>query len=260
MGSSPLFVGGRVVHRSAPHPAPTDTTTMSKISLPVPIRPQPDGRSCGPTCLEAVYAYHGDAFDLNAINEGIPQLDTGGTLAVQLGCHALTRGYRADLYTLNLQLFDPTWFRTPRPDLAERLQSQAKHKLDDDKLVYATEHYLRYLTLGGRVHHEVLDATLIHRMLVEGLPILTGLSATFLYNESREYGDDDLRDDLRGLPVGHFVVICGIDRETGTAEIADPWPHEGVHRHSLPYDRLACAILLGVLTYDANLLVLSPQR
>ena len=31
----------------------------TRISLPVSMRPQPDGRSCGPTSLQAVYDYGG---------------------------------------------------------------------------------------------------------------------------------------------------------------------------------------------------------
>lgn len=223
------------------------------------MRQQPDGRSCGPTSLQAVYAHYGDALSVHEIIEDIPQLETGGTLAVQLGSHALSRGYDAEIYTLNLQLFDPTWFREPRPELAERLRAQAEHKADDSKLVHATEQYLEFLALGGTVKLEVLEAALVHRLLAAGYPVLTGLSATFLYDEAREHGDEDRPDDVRGEPTGHFVVLCGYDSSSRTVEVADPWPLADGQRHELAFDRLACAILLGVLTYDANLLVLRPR-
>ncbi|MCA9654701.1 MAG: hypothetical protein H6712_29150 [Myxococcales bacterium] len=232
----------------------------TRISLPVSMRPQPDGRSCGPTSLQAVYDYHDDQLGVHEIIEAIPQLETGGTLAVQLGCHALCRGYAAEIYTLNLQLFDPSWFHVPRPDLAERLRAQAEHKSHDAKLVHATDQYLDFLALGGRVELEVLDEGLIHRFLMADRPVLTGLSATFLYDEAREHGDDDRPDDVRGEPTGHFVVVCGHDPLLRTVEVVDPWPFADGQRHELSFDRLACAILLGVLTYDANLLVLHPKR
>lgn len=233
---------------------------MSRLrtSLAVPMRAQPDDRSCGPTCLQAVYAYYGDHVDVHQLIEEIPQLETGGTLAVQLGSHALSRGYGAAIYTFNLQLFDPTWFREPRPDLSERLTAQAEHKSSDTKLVHATEQYLRYLALGGRIEYEVLNASLIHRFLSAGRPVLTGLSSTFLYGAPREHGDEDTPDDVRGLPAGHFVVLCGDDRQARTVVVADPWPSADGPRHLLAFDRLACSILLGVLTYDANLLVVHP--
>lgn len=230
----------------------------SRTSLTVPMRPQPDGRSCGPTSLHAVYAFHGDHLPVHRIIEEVPQLETGGTLAVQLGCHALCRGYRAEIYTLNLQLFDPSWFHWPRPDLAERLRAQAQHKPGDAKLVHATDQYLDFLALGGTVELAVLDEALIHRFLSAQRPVLTGLSATFLYDEAREHGEDDRPDDVRGEPAGHFVVLCGYDPVARTVEVADPWPLADGQLHELSFDRLACSILLGVLTYDANLLVLHP--
>lgn len=233
-------------------------TPSGRVSLAVPMRPQPDGRSCGPTSLHAVYGFHGDRLGIHDIVEEIPQLETGGTLAVQLGCHALSRGYGAEIYTLNLQLFDPSWFHHPRPELAERLRAQAFHKADDAKLVHATDQYLDFLALGGRVELEVLDEALVTRFLYAGLPILTGLSATFLYDEAREHGDADRPDDVRGDPAGHFVVLCGYDPMARTVEVADPWPLADGQLHTLSFDRLACSILLGVLTYDANLLVLCP--
>lgn len=232
--------------------------TRLRTSLSVPMSSQPDDRSCGPTCLHSVYAYYGDHVDVHDVIDEIPQLETGGTLAVQLGSHALTRGYEAVIYTLNLQLFDPTWFQDPRPDLAQRLRAQAGHKADDGKLVHATEQYLRYIALGGRIEYEVLNASLVHRYLSAGRPVLTGLSSTFLYGDPREYGDEDTPDDVRGLPAGHFVVLCGDDRQARTVTVADPWPTQGGPRHVLAFDRLACSILLGVLTYDANLLVIHP--
>jgi ABC-type bacteriocin/lantibiotic exporter with double-glycine peptidase domain len=79
------------------------------------IKSQPDDTTCGPTCLHAVYTYFGDKISLDKVIGQVKQLKGGGTLAVLLGCHALRRGYRAKLYTFNLQVFDPTWFASGAP-------------------------------------------------------------------------------------------------------------------------------------------------
>ena len=227
--------------------------------LSIRIARQPDDRSCGPTCLQAVYKHFGDERSLDDLVASIPQLPSGGTLAVQLGCHALRSGYDCSLVTYNLQLFDPTWF-SPEVDLVARLRAQAERKPDDGRLHAATDKYLDYLQLGGTVEHHELTPFLLDRYLAEGLPILTGLSATYLYGAARETPDDDRSDDVGGEPVGHFVVLSGSDVEKRTVVVADPMHDEGTGSLStLPFARVKSSILLGVLTYDANLLIVRPR-
>ena len=93
------------------------------------------------------------------------------------------------------------------------------------------------------------------------MPILTGLSSTNLYQASREYGPNDDDDDIRGNPSGHFVVLSGYDRKLRQVHILDPLqanPHSPTRRYSIDIDRVINSILLGVLTYDANLLMIKP--
>lgn len=230
----------------------------SKHSLELEILQQPDDTTCGPTCLHAVYGYYGDEVALGDLIAEVPVLETGGTLAVALAVHALRRGYRAEIYTYNLQLFDPTWFGDDAPDLAERLRAQRAVK-DDPKLQAATDIYLEYLTLGGKIHFERLRPQLLVRHLQRGQPLLTGLSATYLYECSREH--DDQYDDVRGEVAGHFVVLAGYDGVSRMVRVMDPL-HDNPGFESHAYDieayHLIGAILLGIVTYDANLLVLEP--
>ncbi|TMA30382.1 MAG: hypothetical protein E6J87_18390 [Deltaproteobacteria bacterium] len=109
---------------------------------------------------------------------------------------------------------------------------------------------------------EDLSPRLLRRWLEQRRPILTGLSATFLYRSAREIGDEVLReDDLHGLPTGHFVVLCGYDREERKVRVADPFERRSSEQlYWLPVERVTNSILLGVLTYDANLLVLDPPE
>jgi hypothetical protein len=223
---------------------------------------QPNDSTCGPTCLHAVYRYYDDEIPLETVIREVTPLDSGGTLAVLLGIHALRRGYRATVYAYNLRIFDPMWFQGGTIDLRERLQKQMTAKLDAT-LQFVSERYLEYLELGGTVRFEQLTPELIRRYLKRGLPILTGLSATYLYGCSREVGKETLRyDDVCGEPTGHFVVLSGYDTGHREVLVADPLqnsPLAGAHYYWIAMQRVLGAIMLGVLTNDGNLLILEPN-
>jgi hypothetical protein len=226
--------------------------------LELTVRAQQDDTTCGPTCLEAVYRYHGLNIPVGTLAAEVVALPGGGTLAVWLGCHALQRGFAAEIYTYNLNLFDPTWFHEGA-NLADRLNSQKKHK-KDLRLQLATEGYLEFLRLGGKLLYRELTAKLLRRILKQERPILTGLSATYLYACAREH--DNEYDDVRGEPTGHFVVLSGYDRVKREVSVADPLlnnPGFASQYYNVSIDRLVGAILLGILTYDANLLVVYPR-
>lgn len=222
---------------------------------------QPDGATCGPTCLQAVYRYWGDDVPLSGMLSSIPQLDDGGVLAVHLGCHALRRGYRARIDSLNLQLFDPSWFDGRPVDLRAKLVEQAAAK-GKRKLRFATEAYLEFLDLGGEVRMPDLTPASLAESLAEGLPLLVGLSATWLYRGSREIGVHPVDDDVRGVPQGHFVVLCGWDAAARRVRVADPERANPISKEPLydvDVDRLIAAIHLGIVTYDANTLTIRPR-
>ncbi len=232
---------------------------MPALKLKLDIPHQPNLETCGPTCLQAVYRYYQDPITLDQVIREVSSLEEGGTLGVLLACHAIERGYSAILYTYNLRIFDPTWFSLSNQDLMDRLQRRIQAK-EGKKLRMASEAYLRFLRLGGEVRMQDLSPALIRHHLNEGRPILTGLSATYLYQAPRELGEHD--DDIRGDAQGHFVVLAGYDREGRQVMVDDPlggtqWVH--LSHYPVKMDRLITSILLGVLTYDANLLVLKPK-
>ncbi len=208
-----------------------------------------------------MYRYWDYEARLHDVIDTVEPLPEGGTLAVRLAIHALNRGFRAEIFTYNLQIFDPTWFAPhARVDLAKRLSEQRAHKTSS-KLGLATDAYLEFLRLGGSLRYENLDAKLLRRFLRRGIPVLTGLSATYLYDCAREYKDD--YDDVRGSPSGHFVVLSGYDPKTREVSVADPLqdnPRFGSQYYRVAMNRLTASILLGILTYDANLLVITPKK
>lgn len=235
---------------------------MHNEVLNLNIKAQPDDVTCGPTCLHALYNYYEDDIGLLEVIEEVIQLKTGGTLAAFLGIHALKRGYKATIYTYNLHIFDPTWF-SQDVDLQQKLKLQQKAKADTSML-HATEAYLQFLKLGGEIKYEELTTDLLKRYLTKKIPVLTGLSATYLYQCAREIPDTNQLDDLKGEPAGHFVLVKGYAKSTKLAYISDPLnpnPLVGTRQHyKVNINRLINAILLGIVTYDANLLIIHPKH
>jgi hypothetical protein len=233
-------------------------------TLSLDIRRQPDDTTCGPTCLHAIYRYYGDPISLDEVIAQVPQWQQGGTLEAYLAIHALRRGYRATIIPFNLTLFDPTWSRLNPDQIALKLRDQLNHKREWPGFEEVSRAYLDYLALGGKLQFEVLRPALIRRFLKRGAPVLTGLSATYLYNAIREYdtGGRTLEDDVRGQSAGHFVILWGYRREDRHVLIADPLvpnPLAPDRYYGVDIYRLVCAIMLGILTFDGNLLIIRPR-
>jgi len=231
-----------------------------KAAIPLNILPQPDDTTCGPTSLHTVYSYYGDEITLGQVIDEVEYLQDGGTLGCMLANHALERGYKATIYTYNLNIFDPTWFGHEQFFIKKKLELQSHHK-QNPKLLEATKAYSKFLEGGGIIRHEVLKPSLIRRYLNKRVPILTGLSSTYLYGSMREYGENLDYDDLRGEPSGHFVVLNGYDKKRRTISVADPLHSNPLGEgpiYETEIDRLINAILLGIVTYDANLIVITP--
>jgi len=230
--------------------------------LKIPIKQQPDETTCGPTCLHAVYQYYNDPMSLEQVIDEIEILEGGGTLGAWLAVHALQRGYCADIYSYHLQIFDPTWFVINRDQLIWKLNRQLEFKTDI-KLKTATGAYLRFLELGGELKFEDLRPALLRRYLKAGKPVIAGLSATYLYRSPREFGTDLDYDDIRGEPAGHFVVLHGYKRETREIAIADPIMKNPLGKgksYEMKIDRVLNSVLLGNVTYDANLIIIRPGK
>jgi len=239
-----------------------------KTEIAIDIRAQPDDETCGPTCLHSLYRHYGyGRASLKQIIKEIHRLDNGGTLAEILGLHALKRGFDVTIYTYHLQMFDPTWFADDglahdAADLALKLERQSKHKRGDRRFRVATRAFREYLSRGGQVRMQTLTPALIRHHLAEGVPIIAGLSSTYLYRTARQRRGVG-NDDIRGEAEGHFVMLVGYDsrsREVLVADPLDPNPPFHTAKYRLNVDRLVNAILLGALTYDANLLVIRPKQ
>jgi hypothetical protein len=229
---------------------------------------QPNDETCGPTCLRAVYNYYGLDISLKKIIREVQRSRSGGTLAAYLGTHALKHKFNATIYVNNLDIFDLSWFTHQghaHHDLALKLERQIQYKKNRD-IVQSSEAYLEYLQHGGEIRFRTLKSSVLKDYFDQKRPIISGLSATYLYRSAREVFDrhgKSKEDDVRGTPCGHFVVLCGYDELHRRVVVADPTrtnPISYDNYYKVSINRLLNAIMLGVLTYDANLLILEPSK
>lgn len=221
---------------------------------------QPDDTTCGPTCLQAVYRFFENARVDDDVISQVQMLEEGGTLASNLGVHALERGYAATIFSFNIQIFDPTWFDLDMIRLAAKLREQAHHK-EGDKIARVSESYINFLEEGGAVFFPDLTPSFLRKLLRKGRPIICGLSATFLYKTARANPVTNEFDDVAGLPVGHFVILSDVVGDMIT--VHDPYfpnPISNTQTFEVTIDHLVNAILLGVMTYDANLLIINQLK
>lgn len=228
----------------------------------IKILTQPDDTTCGPTSLHAVYRFHGLDIGLEDVIHSVYSLEGGGTLAVMLGIDALKRGFDARIYSYNLKVFDPSWKGLENEELISLLEKQLEYK-SGKRFEHATKAYQSFLKLGGEIRFEDLNSDIFKHYFDKDVPILTGLSATYLYNSKREYTNrknKSVFDDIKGEPMGHFVVLCGMTDKT--VFVADPHnenPISGKNYYEVDINRLLNSILLGIVTYDANMLMVLPR-
>lgn len=229
----------------------------------IKILPQPDDTTCGPTSLHAVYRFYNLEINLDEVIGSVRSLEEGGTLAVMLGIDALKRGFNATIYSYNLKVFDPSWQGLANEELIELLERQLIYK-KGRKFEQATRAYQKFLALGGEIKFEDMNPGILTYYFNNEVPILTGLSATYLYNSKREYSNIEnstVYDDLKGEPTGHFVVLCGMNGNN--VYVADPYkgnPISGKNYYEVGITRLLNSILLGIVTYDANMLMILPRK
>jgi hypothetical protein len=228
------------------------------MKLHVTVPPQPDDESCGITCLQAIYQYYGLEIPLETLKQEVVHWQSGGTVSVNLGRNALVRGFAAEIYTYNIKVFDPTWRELPKDELLVKLKLRQK-RIRSNRQKKQIGFYLDFLCKGGSIRLDDLDESLMKRLFAAHHPVICGLSATYLYQAMREL-PDNLENDVTGHPVGHFVVVSGYNADTREVEIHDPLRRHALSAtgmYSLPFHKFSNAVMLGILTYDANLLVIS---
>lgn len=233
--------------------------------IDIKINTQPDDETCGPTCLHAIYQYYGYPISLEEVTKTVQRSASGGTLAAYLGAHALERGFTASILINNMDIFDPSWFEHSEAsvNLAAKLDEQLEFKKDEG-IQQSSLAYKEFIRLGGIIKFKFLSVELLKEYFSYNLPIITGLSATYLYNSPREVyiNKKSQFDDIKGTPLGHFVIIAGFDECHNQILVVDPFRENMLSRNNyyrVSAHRLINAILMGMITYDANLLIIQPR-
>lgn len=240
-------------------------TVKDLIMINIKINTQPDDETCGPTCLHAIYKFYGYDISLKEVVKTVKRSASGGTLAPYLGLHALERGFTASVLINNMDVFDPSWFEHSEAsvNLSVKLAEQLKYK-DDVGIKQSSLAYQDFLAAGGIIKFKFLSIELLREYFSYNLPLITGLSATYLYNSPREIYENGIAkfDDIRGKPCGHFVIIAGFDEVHNQIVVVDPHRENPLSRnnyYNVSSHRLINAILMGMITYDANLLIIQPR-
>ena len=211
-----------------------------------------------------MYRYWGDQEPLQTIIARMYRLEQGGTFAVFLGCDALRKGYGAAIYTYNVTVFDPTWF-TRNVDIAERLTKQREVK-SDERLQVATSGYLQFLQLGGRLRFADLSQVLVRallrfRLLQRSAALHLSVRVLNPDGSSSSPGISDMGQSGHGTQ--DYAMAGSFSRARRHVLVVDPYqpnPYGEAHEYWISIDRVVTAILLGIVTHDANLLVVYPRR
>ncbi len=231
---------------------------MKDIVYDIKIQAQPTDTTCGPTCLDGIYNYLNMQIPIKKTIAEVRYLDTGGTMGEALGINALENGLKSTIYTHNLHVFDPTWFKLSKANLIKKLKRQCNAP-KTLKIRKSSKLYIDYLKLGGKVKFSILDREFLHKLLVERGPLIVGLSATYLYRCERERNDDNEYDDIHGSPQGHFVILAGMSKKGTQVEVYDPMgdnPLSKTSRYKVDTTLFINAILIGAITYDADVIVI----
>lgn len=231
---------------------------MTDISYSIAIESQPTETTCGPTCLSAIYKFLKKPIPIKETISEVRYLDTGGTMGEALGINALENKLNVTIYTHNLHVFDPTWFKLSKENLIKKLKKQAKAP-KTLKIKKSSKLYIDFLKLGGKVKFEHLTPQFLHQLLIDKGPVIVGLSSTYLYMCERERNDDNEYDDILGSPQGHFVVLAGMKKKGMLVEIYDPLDDNPISRsnnYSVDTTLFINSILIGAITYDANIVVI----
>lgn len=235
--------------------------------IEIKINSQPNDETCGATCLHAIYNYYGLDITLEEVISGLRKSLSGGTLATLVGIHALEHGFNATVYTNNFYVVDPSWFdKNGESDgklISKKLKEQLKYK-KDKHIVSVTQACLEYFKLGGKMCFKTLDSELLDSFFKRNIPIMTGLSATYLYNCPREVYEKGVSrfDDVRGTVCGHFVILCGYGVEQKQVVIADPHRENPLAHNNYYFvdiHRVINAIMLGVISSDGTLVIIEPK-
>ncbi len=154
------------------------------------VEPQPDDVTCGPACLHGVYRHYGDPISLESVMSDLKMLEEGGTLDVFLANHALAAATRPRYTptTCSCSIRPGSTCRATSCVLGSKRRRPSRRNVLDCKPPLAAT----TSSCGSAASSSLrdLEPALLRNLLNRGTPVITGLSATFLYRSVRDVPDD----------------------------------------------------------------------
>jgi len=97
------------------------------IKLDVP-RFEQTKMMCSPYSFKQVFSYYNDEVDINELKkESQSRIDAGTWFSLPV-LFAKKRGYRVDVYSNYLGVFDPTWSKLSKKEMAKKLMQRYQFK------------------------------------------------------------------------------------------------------------------------------------
>lgn len=209
------------------------------------------GVNCGPNALAQLMSYYGEEVEPMELVRQTRMMKDFGTWDADLGKTAMAYGYRPTITTLNINTFNPRWYKLKKAALIKKLSEREK-KVKGKLKKMNTRAFADHLKAGGKLAFKPISRELLYEKLLLR-PVLVGLSSTYLY---KTFPEKNIGGDFYN---GHFVTLDGYDPKSDKFSVVDPWhkiPFSKNGRYKVKSDELIAAIYLGEATYDCTVLEL----
>lgn len=209
---------------------------------------------CGPTALKMVMEYlSGKDYDLDEIIKDADSIQKYVDWDFKLGTAAIKRGFKATIFTLSIDFFDPTWHGLSRSQLLRKLRQRLKFVMKYNKkdlhdgyiwwwYESSLKAIIKFLEKGGKIVFKPITKELIISYLSKGVPVICPVNGSLMYGRKRFYRKTF--DDVKGKYFGHVITATGYENNRFT--LTDTY--EGSKRNGLlkvDRDLLINSILLS---------------
>jgi len=215
-----------------------------KIILNVP-RFKQKKNTCGPSSLQQILAYYGIEMDLKKIMRNVKIYKGGFAFMSDLATYVKKLGFDSKIICYDASIVDPTWSELSKRKIIQKLVKRFKFEKNGIKKL------IKFLKVNGKLEIRIPTKELILSYLKKKVPPIICLSSTILRGKSRRYKGK--YDDIKGNPIGHFLVISGYDN--GYFIVTDPSRiSKGIYK--VKEDKL----LFSWFFWGGWLLIIKPKR
>ena len=231
---------------------------MRNIILKVPRFIQPK-MECAPTALNQIFSYYGLNIELKDLIKRCETKIKYKDWEYKAASVALDEGFKVDIYSTSLELFDPSWFKISRNKLINKLNKRLKFVLKSNKSDWrngyikywhedAIKETVNFLENGGNIKFDLFNEKMIYNILSRKIPILVCfLDVNLFYCYKRKYNNK--YNDIKGMNFGHSVVVSGYkNNKFIITDSGKKCPNK-----SGIYSVLPDKLLTSILRYDGEL-------